>query len=86
MLELLYHEKDWIGLCGFAAEEFGRQRSLAVAKHAAMMDPVALAMAACLCVRLRTISKGLKLKMTNEHHKMLPSTVELESAMVDVVQ
>ena len=42
----------------------GRQRSLAVTRHAAMMDPVALAMAACLCVRLRTISKGLKLKMT----------------------
>jgi hypothetical protein len=77
-------EKDWTRLCSFATEEFGRQRSLAVTRHAAMMDPVALAMAACLCVRLRTVSKGLKLKMTNEHHKMLPSTVELESATVDI--
>jgi hypothetical protein len=77
-------EKDWTTLCAFATAEFGRQRSLAVASHAAMMDPVAVAMAACLCARLRTISKGLKLKMTNKHHKMLPSTVELASAVVDV--
>ncbi|MEO8591969.1 MAG: ATP-binding protein [Candidatus Solibacter sp.] len=77
-------EEDWTALCRFATEEFGRQRSLAVARHAAMMDPVAVAMAACLCARLRTISKGLKLKMTNKHHKMLPSTVELASAVVDV--
>jgi hypothetical protein len=77
-------ENDWTTLCRFATEEFGRQRSLAVARHAAMMDPVAVAMAACLCARLRTISKGLKLRMTNKHHKMLPSTVELAGAVVDV--
>lgn len=76
-------KEHWTQLCRFATEEFGRQRSLAVARHAAMMDPVAMTMSACLCSRLRTISEGLQLNTTNEHHHILPSTVELESAVVD---
>ncbi|MGJ5816774.1 ATP-binding protein [Paludibaculum fermentans] len=76
--------EDWGRLCRFAADEFGRQRSRVVAKDAAMMDPVAMAMSACLCARLRTISKGLQFGTDNTHHSMLPSTVELESAVVDL--
>src|SRR5262249_16883239 len=75
---------DWTRLCRFAADEFGRQRSRVVAKDAAVMDPVAMAMSACLCARLRSISKGLQLGADNSHHTMLPSTVELESAVVDL--
>lgn len=76
--------ENWCELCRFAVDEFGRQRSLAVAKHAAMMDPVAMAMAACLCARLKTTSKDLLLGTTRDHHSMLPSTVELEKAVVDL--
>jgi hypothetical protein len=73
--------KDWETLCHFATDEFGRQRSLAVAKHAAMMDPIAMAMSACLCSRLRAITSKLQLTAINSE---LPSTVELERAVADL--
>lgn len=72
---------NWKTLCHFATDEFGRQRSLAVAKHAAMMDPVAMAMAASLCARLRTVTSKLHLTSLNA---VLPSTVELEKAVSDL--
>jgi hypothetical protein len=75
---------DWTQLCRFGAEEFGRQRSLVVAKHAAMMDPVAMAMSACLCARLRSTTKELKFGTAKQHDTLLPSTVELESAVIDL--
>ena len=76
--------ENWNQLCEFAVDEFGRQRSRVVAKDAALMDPVAMAMSACLCARLRTISKGLTSGTNKNHHSMLPSTAELESAIVDL--
>jgi len=77
-------EKDWKNLCEWAADEFARQRSLVVSKHAAMMDPVAMAMAACLCARIRKVSNNLLRGTTKEHHAMLPSMVELERAVLDL--
>jgi len=76
--------EDWTRLCRLATNEFDRQRSLAVAKHAAMMDPVAMAMSACLCSRLRTISQNLQLGTTKDHSSKLPSTVELERSVSDL--
>jgi len=76
---------DWTRLCTWAKDEFGRQRSLVVAKHAAMMDPVAMGMAACLCARLRGISNELRLGTTKDHHEMLPSTVELERSIIELL-
>lgn len=77
---------NWNTLCRWATKEFGRQRSLVVAKHAAMMDPVAMAMAACLCARLRSISNRAKLGTTNSHQTLLPSIVELEQAVIELFQ
>lgn len=77
-------EQNWNRLYEFATDEFGRQRSRVVAKDAAVMDPVAMAMSACLCARLRTISKSQLCGTSNKHHSMLPSTAELESAIVDL--
>jgi hypothetical protein len=77
-------KKNWTHLCHFAAEEFGRQRSLVVANNAAMMDPVAMAMSACLCAGLRRISKELLHGTIEEHHAILPSTIELESSVIDL--
>lgn len=75
--------QHWQNLYTFAAEEFGRQRSLVVARHMAMMDPVAMAMSACLCARLRRISKEQpSLGALHDHANILPSAVELESAAV----
>jgi hypothetical protein len=76
-------DKHWETLCSFATEEFGRQRSLVVARHMAMMDPVAMAMSACLCARLRRISNEDKsLGLLPKRVKNLPSAVELESAAI----
>jgi hypothetical protein len=74
-------ETNWDALCEFAVDEFDRQRSRFDARHAAMMDPVAMAMAACLCARLRFISNDLQLGTTKKHYATLPSLTELESAV-----
>jgi ATPase family associated with various cellular activities (AAA) len=76
----------WTSLCTWATGEFGRQRSMVVARNAAMMDPVAMAMSACLCARLRTISNELKLGTNQSHHDMLPSTVEVERSIVELLE
>ena len=73
----------WKVLFEFATEEFGRQRSLVVSRHAAMMDPVAMAMSACLCARLWRISTDKpRLGALHSHATMLPSPVELENAAI----
>src|SRR5258708_7756842 len=74
----------WDRLCDWAREEFGRQRSLVVAKHAAMMDPVAMAMSACLCARLRAISKKADRGTTNALQAKLPSILELECSVIEL--
>jgi hypothetical protein len=77
-------DETWNELCEFATEEFHRQRSLVVARHTAMMDPVAMAMSASLCARLRSIGKGSKSKAVKWKPDNLPSMIELESAIVDL--
>lgn len=74
----------WDSLCAWATEEFTRQRSLVAAKHAAMMDPVAMAMAACLCARLRRISGQALLGADKDSHSTLPSDVELKDAIASL--
>jgi hypothetical protein len=74
----------WSVLYRFAAEEFRRQRSLVVAKHTAMMDPVAMAMAACLCARLRSVSKRSPSAQEERQREVLPSMIELERAVVEL--
>ncbi|HTC92499.1 MAG TPA: ATP-binding protein [Terriglobales bacterium] len=69
---------QWRSLCDWAREEFNRQRSLVVAQHEALMDPVAMAMAASLCSRLRTIADTSKSSVIGSCLKLLPSSVELQ--------
>jgi ATPase family protein associated with various cellular activities (AAA) len=71
----------WKDLCDWAGREFNRQRSRVVANHDAVMDPVAMAMAACLCARLRTIKD-----IANEDRAILPSVVELEHSVAELFQ
>ena len=75
---------EWEGLFRYATEEFRRQRSLVVATHTAMMDPIAMAMAACLCARLHTILKRTKSTMNGCSPDLLPTMIELESAVMDL--
>lgn len=79
-----FDQPDWDRLCRFASEEFSTQRSRVVARHAAMMDPVAMAMSACLCARLRKMSEAARGGMNETHRSHLPSIVELERSVVDL--
>jgi hypothetical protein len=81
--------KCWSELCEWAAADFNHQRSLVLANHQTMMDPVAMGMAACLCARLRSITDqgkngGLKLGATEAHLATLPSLAELEHSIMEL--
>ena len=74
----------WDVLCRWAAKEFTHRRSLVVARHDAMMDPVAMGMCACLCARLRAITEKSKLGAKKEHLTTLPSRIELERSIEEL--
>ena len=74
----------WDLLCRWAAREFNHRRSLVVAEHDAMMDPVAMGMCACLCALLRTISEKPRLGVKKEHLAILPSRIELERSIEEL--
>lgn len=71
----------WRRLSNWAQEEFIKQRSLVAAEHDALMDPVAMVMAACLCARLRTIADESKSPTVSSCLEVLPSVVELRHAV-----
>lgn len=78
--------RTWINFARWAKKEFTHQLSLVVAKHEAMMDPVAMAMSACLCARLRVIlessnSQLLQRGADSDTIGLLPSTIELENSI-----
>ena len=76
----------WKRLILYASDEFRKQRSLVDARHMAMMDPVAMAMAACLCARLHTIGKLPDSTIRDYRPDSLPSLIELESAVIELFQ
>jgi ATPases of the AAA+ class len=73
--------REWRSLCDWARSQFNRQRSLVVAQHEALMDPIAMAMAACLCVRLRKIAQAAKSSGITACLQLLPSVVELQHSI-----
>lgn len=77
-------EKSWRNLCEFACKEFNHQRSLVLADHHAMMDPVAMGMAACLCARLSKIVLNKNKGMSNDALPTMPSSVELVHTVKEV--
>jgi AAA+ superfamily predicted ATPase len=74
-------EKHWAAVCDWSRTEFNRQHSLVLAKQHSLMDPIAMAMAACLCARLRSICSKSALGMTKGGLERLPSQIELEHAI-----
>jgi hypothetical protein len=81
--EIKLRPSRWKTLCEFASREFNHQRSLVVAKHYAMMDPVTMGMAACLCARLRSVCSDPENKLAEEL-ATLPSMLELEDSIKEV--
>jgi hypothetical protein len=73
--------RQWRSISDWARHEFYRQRSLVVAEHEALMDPVAMAMAACLCARLRKVADASRTSAIASCLQRLPSAIELEHAI-----
>ena len=72
----------WAKFATWASQAFSRQVSLVTSSHDAMMDPVALAMSACLCARLRGMAPNATTKKeVDDFPEMFPSEVELRSAL-----
>jgi hypothetical protein len=82
--EISLEGKAWEPLCKWATQEFNHERSLVLADHDAMMDPVAMAMAACLCSKLRRLAARAELGTDKAHREMLPSVVELERSILEL--
>ena len=78
--------EHWTEICDWATKRFNHERSLVSAEHDAMMDPVAMGMAACLCARLRSISEDADLGTNKEHVSILPSMVELQRSVSDLMR
>ena len=71
--------RNWKKLATWAGQEFGRQLAYVASNNAALMDPVSMAMAACVAERLRKI--GVRRKISDEFSEALPSSVEINHAI-----
>ena len=79
--EIALEAKHWTQVFTWARNEFNQQQSLVYADHDAQMDPVAMAMAACLCSRLRKVASKRRLGTSNADLSHLPSSLELEHSI-----
>jgi len=70
--------QQWIEMAKWASRQFSRHLSLVAANHDAMMDPVAMGMAACLCARLRQIATKPTFEEGDKVFDYLPAGVELQ--------
>lgn len=75
----------WQGLCKWASEEFYHQQSLVVSESEAMMDPIAMAMAACTCRRLRKVASHPKSNTIKASFTPLPSELELKDSVLKLL-
>jgi hypothetical protein len=81
-MKVALEKETWQALADWASKEFHRQLTYVSAGNDALMDPPALAMAACLISRIREFTEreaGLA-----EVGRSLPSTVELEFGIKQV--
>lgn len=80
-LQLDMPADSWRRLATWTTRDFWRQMSLLTARHDAMMDPVAMAMAACVAARLRRLVANQDTEWARELATDLPSEVELREAV-----
>ncbi|MCH7726564.1 MAG: AAA family ATPase [Planctomycetes bacterium] len=71
------YEDPWQKSAEWACNEFQRQISLISANHHVLMDPVGMAMAACICKRLRTMAERDD-DLQEQLVPFLPSETELQ--------
>lgn len=80
-LEVRLQDKEWESLASWLDSVFSRQMSLAASHHSSLMDPVAMAMAACGSVRLRRIASESGKDFPSSASSILPSEVELREGI-----
>lgn len=80
-----FQGSHWQALCKWASEEFYHQQSLVVSESEAMMDPVAMAMAACTCRRLKKIASQPKSSGIKGSFSPLPSELELRDSILKLL-
>jgi hypothetical protein len=73
-----FGHKFWEEIANWAALTFAQQVSLVTSRNDALMDPIALAMAACLCKKLKTIPEHVRTLAGGKYLSLLPSEPELE--------
>lgn len=81
MLGVEIDHEAWRKMATWASGELARQINLVSAKHVAMMDPIALAMAACLVMRLRRWATDRNQLAAVEKDLPPPSLIELANAL-----
>jgi hypothetical protein len=74
-------QEIWQALAKWTATQFTRQMSLLVARHETLMDPVAMAMAACLASRLRRILNRRDQDWALKLIEVIPSELELREGV-----
>lgn len=78
-------EKKWNSITQWVSKEFARQLALVTSEHAAMMDPVAMAAAACLCTRLRRLLSEQDVVPSEKRDELMlemPTRIEVERAIL----
>jgi hypothetical protein len=73
-----FNKAFWEAVSSWAAKEFWKQESLVIAENDALMDPVAMAMAACVCKKLKTLAEADTSGTKAEYLHLLPSEAELD--------
>jgi hypothetical protein len=78
---LRVEDSKWAAIKDWAINEFNHQRSVVEAKDDVLMDPVAMAMAACLCSRLHRAERDGLQSVRPGNGPSFPSAVELRRAI-----
>ncbi len=73
--------EKWEGIFAWATQAFSSQLSRTFAEHEALMDPLALAMAACLAAKLRHLAEKEELGTYSSYADNLPSNIELRCSI-----
>ena len=74
-----FQKAFWNDVASWAAKEFWKQESLVVAENDTLIDPVAMAMAACVCKKLKHLAEINKSTSNAEYLDLLPSEAEWNS-------
>lgn len=85
-LDLPMEEAEWRTIATWASNEFTRQATLVAARHDAMMDPIAMAMAACMLARLTKIAQAKRLRLAETDYKLFPSPAQLIHSIRELFQ